>query len=202
MSTNNYNNYYNLNNSGELFRNNYKGTSYKTLATWRTATSQDANSISANPLFVNKTSDWHLQSTSPCVNKGTNVGLTRDLEGKPIVGLPDIGAFELSSTPSTSINPGTIAILNNTETRLGPTVSVYPNPAKSQANFRLETEAVGRSTITIYDANGSPVLREIFMKTSHSFQKTVNISKLAKGTYTAVINIDAQESLTQKIIKL
>jgi hypothetical protein len=51
------------------------------------------NNIFANPLFVSS-SNFHLQSTSPAINKGLNVGLTEDYEGNSIVGLPDIGAFE------------------------------------------------------------------------------------------------------------
>ncbi len=38
--------------------------------------------------------DWHLQSSSPAINNGTGVGLTQDFDGNPIVGAPDIGAYE------------------------------------------------------------------------------------------------------------
>ncbi len=47
----------------------------------------------ANPLFIS-TSDFHLQSGSPCINAGVDVGLTIDCDGNTITGLPDIGAFE------------------------------------------------------------------------------------------------------------
>jgi len=39
-------------------------------------------------------SDFTLQSLSPCINAGVDVGLTEDFEGNPIVGAPDIGAYE------------------------------------------------------------------------------------------------------------
>ncbi|MFC1615314.1 MopE-related protein [Patescibacteria group bacterium] len=59
--------------------------------------SQGANSINTNPLFVNPAShDFHLQSTSPAINAGVNVGLTEDFDGNAIVGNPDIGAYEYS----------------------------------------------------------------------------------------------------------
>jgi hypothetical protein len=49
----------------------------------------------ANPLFVDENAgNFHLQSGSPAINAGINVGLTSDYEGNSIVGLPDIGAFE------------------------------------------------------------------------------------------------------------
>jgi len=39
--------------------------------------------------------DFHLQAASPAVNKGTNAGITKDLDGKPRpVGLADLGCYE------------------------------------------------------------------------------------------------------------
>jgi hypothetical protein len=63
--------------------------------------------IDADPLFVS-TADLHLQSTSPCIDAGSNAavpsGVTTDLDGDPrIVDGPDadsiatvdMGAYEL-----------------------------------------------------------------------------------------------------------
>jgi hypothetical protein len=67
----------------------------------------DCENAEVNPLFVNaiKTNapnvDFHLQSSSPAINKGINVSLTQDYSGNPIVGLPDIGAYEYSGTTCT-----------------------------------------------------------------------------------------------------
>ena len=59
--------------------------------------------FTTSPGFVNAVGhDFHLLSTSPCVNKGADVGLTQDYEGNtvPQGAAPDIGAFEfVSSTP-------------------------------------------------------------------------------------------------------
>ncbi len=54
-----------------------------------------ANNKNANPLFVS-TSDFHLQSTSPAINTGTNVSLTSDYAGVFVPrGLAqEIGAYE------------------------------------------------------------------------------------------------------------
>ena len=69
-------------------------TGGSTLATWNAfrGVGTDKNS---NPVFAS-TSDnnFHLLATSPCINAGVNVGLTADNAGAPIIGLPDIGAFE------------------------------------------------------------------------------------------------------------
>jgi parallel beta-helix repeat protein len=76
------------------------GTKY-TLAEYKTSTTQDANSISEDPLFEIAGSDFHLQAGSPCINAGTNVGLTTDFDGHPVVVTPDtsivdIGAFSFT----------------------------------------------------------------------------------------------------------
>jgi len=76
----------------------WNGTGYAALSNWQTGLTQDLESIDTDPLFINDNPssdyDFHLQSTSPCIDTGVNVGLTRDFEGSGIVGLPDIGAYE------------------------------------------------------------------------------------------------------------
>ena len=72
--------------------------------TWEEWTSQDItgtdhlfdpHSLTYDPMFENpRNYDFHLQSGSPAIDNGTDVGLTADFEGNPIVGIPDIGAFE------------------------------------------------------------------------------------------------------------
>ena len=66
-----------------------------TLASWRTATGYDLNSIDANPLFVHEL-DFHLNTGSPAIDAGINSGLTNDFEGtiRPVNSLYDIGAYE------------------------------------------------------------------------------------------------------------
>lgn len=51
------------------------------------------NNIKADPLLVSAT-DLHLKLGSPAINAGIDVGLISDYEGYPIIGLPDIGAYE------------------------------------------------------------------------------------------------------------
>lgn len=68
------------------------------LITWNTyhvTNGYEGNSIYDDPLFVDAVNgDFHLQAGSPCINAGVDVGLTSDYDGDPIVGLPDIGAYE------------------------------------------------------------------------------------------------------------
>jgi hypothetical protein len=53
-----------------------------------------ANNFDANPLFVNPVSDFHLQSGSPCIAAGTNLGIDTDLDGVARPDPPSVGAYE------------------------------------------------------------------------------------------------------------
>src|SRR5207244_12176397 len=60
-----------------------------TLANWQAATGQDANSISADPLFVNPTGtsttgDLHIQAGSPAIAAATTVSTTA---ASPLTGI-------------------------------------------------------------------------------------------------------------------
>jgi hypothetical protein len=94
--TSDYNDFYHA--AGGTFTT-YHGTDYS-WANWKTNSSQDANSKNLDPLFVSTvTPDFHLQAASPCVNAGVDVGLTSDYQGFPVIGLPDIGAYEFGYIP-------------------------------------------------------------------------------------------------------
>lgn len=55
----------------------------------------EATAQTGNPLFTNAaTGDFTLQAGSPAINAGVDVGLTHDILGNEIEGLPDIGAIE------------------------------------------------------------------------------------------------------------
>lgn len=87
------NNDYYVDGTGGVF--GYFGTAdVLTLAAWQTATSQDANSISANPIFVSNL-DYRPQTISPLLDAGLTIAgiitdILGDLRGTP----PTIGAYE------------------------------------------------------------------------------------------------------------
>ena len=73
----------------------WEGTTYSTIADWRTASSQGASDMATDPLMIDPANDdFTLQITSPCLNAGTNVSLTTDYAGNSVGVLPDIGAYE------------------------------------------------------------------------------------------------------------
>ncbi|MCK4553194.1 carbohydrate binding domain-containing protein, partial [Candidatus Pacearchaeota archaeon] len=89
----NYNCWYQA--SGNMI--NFQGYRYtmSQFSMYQSEKSQDQNSIATDPLFVDALNhDFHLQPTSLAIDAGTDVGLTTDFEGNPIVGILDIGAFE------------------------------------------------------------------------------------------------------------
>ena len=83
------------------------GSTGVNLETWQTYSFTgcvfDPNSHAVDPLFVNTSGtfsepeDFQLSFGSPAINAGTDVGLTTDFGGNPIVETPDIGAWESQS---------------------------------------------------------------------------------------------------------
>jgi hypothetical protein len=61
-----------------------------------------SNNINSDPKFINAPNkDFRLQPDSPCIDAGTNVGLTLDFEGNsvPQGSAPEIGAYEYAGAP-------------------------------------------------------------------------------------------------------
>jgi hypothetical protein len=79
-----YNDYYSA--SGSPF--NWGGTAY-TFATWKTASSQDAHSITSNPLLANGPgANFSLLAGSPAIDAGVNLGSTYQMELGPSTAWP------------------------------------------------------------------------------------------------------------------
>lgn len=94
-----YNDYYQ---SGSLVLR-YNGAD-KTWAQWQ-ALGFDTHGVNADPMMSNPAGgNFTLQSTSPCINAGTGVGLSVDFAERQVLidAAPDIGAYEWYSYPRTS----------------------------------------------------------------------------------------------------
>ncbi|HMC99073.1 MAG TPA: hypothetical protein VKH37_02940, partial [Ferruginibacter sp.] len=90
----NYNDYYSANPGGGGAYVGFLGANQTTIANWRTASGQDVNSISADPLYNNST-NLQPQTGSPLVNAGvTGTGVTIDYLGIARGATPTIGAYE------------------------------------------------------------------------------------------------------------
>ncbi|MCK9422753.1 MAG: T9SS type A sorting domain-containing protein [Bacteroidales bacterium] len=134
INTTDYNDYY-IPNTGNGFVGYYTADR-AALSDWRTATSQDANSKSANPQFASATD---LHSTSSDLNgagvtistaNGDALDITTDIDGAIRGTPPDIGADEfvlndqtsIAEAPTTQISGTTIA---STVTTIGAVVEVF-----------------------------------------------------------------------------
>lgn len=97
FTTINYNDYWVSGANGVLGR--IGSTDYTTLSDWQTATSQDANSLSANPRFVSNT---NLHARAAAINgKATPIsGITTDFDNETrSTTAPDMGADEFTPPP-------------------------------------------------------------------------------------------------------
>lgn len=112
---------------------------HSTLASWRSASGNDAHSFVNNPIFMNTgIDDFCVQSNSPCINTGTNVNLQQDFFGTPVPqsNVPDIGFFErVGNQPNNTapvINNQTFQVNENTAngTVVGTIVATDPNPGQ------------------------------------------------------------------------
>ena len=65
---------------------------------YRNITGFDQHGFNTNPLFKNLAlSDFSLNSNSPAIDAGNNVGLSIDILGNHIVGNPDLGSYEFQT---------------------------------------------------------------------------------------------------------
>jgi PKD repeat protein len=121
---------------------NYQGTTLDNYQNIPDQTGINGN-ISADPSFVNASSgDYHLNSGSPCINAGTNVGIPYNSSA------PDIGAFEYNGT-------GTVQVISNQTdssfTIQGPSGTYSGNGTNwSQSNLPIGIYIITFTPITNY----------------------------------------------------
>jgi hypothetical protein len=95
-----YNSYYRTD-GGDII--SWEENSFTSLNAFRAANpTYENHGQQTNPLFVSISAANHkLQNSSPCIDKGADVNLSRDIKGNPVsVGSVDMGAFEFSKKPN------------------------------------------------------------------------------------------------------
>jgi ribosomal protein L14 len=80
-------------------------------------------------------------------------------------------------------------------------LTMYPNPAHSVINGRVTSPIMGTVKISVYDMNGRLVYSAEEQKTTDVMNKSMNISTLASGLYSVVINIANRTTIVSKFIK-
>ncbi|MCX8034991.1 MAG: right-handed parallel beta-helix repeat-containing protein [Candidatus Dojkabacteria bacterium] len=98
----------------------------------------DQNAILDDPLFVDPDNDnYRLKSNSPLIDKGIRHNIEVDLEGKRIINLPDIGAFEFNTSSNPNPNPTSTTRPTATSTPV-PTLSPTPTISNNTPSPSLE----------------------------------------------------------------
>ncbi len=148
---------------------------------YRTNTSQDANSITSDPLL---NYDHSISSASPCIDEGATLFYVADdfIETlRPQGNAFDIGAYEFIDNTNSSLQ----IIKNNNK--------VFPNPVSDALFVKSKIGSV----ISLFNINGR-VLKN-YISDSHIVE--FDITGLTKGTY--FLKIKSQNKLElQKVIKL
>ena len=152
------------------------------LSDYQTTFGQDSTSFFAKPEFVSLSgSDFHLTSISPVIDMGDNVDLNYDFDNSfvPYNLIPDIGAFEYSST--------TLGLENSSSLNL----LLYPNPVN---NFIFIESEVNIEHAWIVNMQGQIMDVEIV-------NSSINTDNLTNGFYYLKLE-SGKEMFTTKFIVL
>lgn len=76
-------------------------------------------------------------------------------------------------------------------------VHVYPNPNRGQ--FTVELELAGLVGLQVYDARGALVHNEVFTASGSRTQRMLDLSTLAQGSYTILVQHDGQR-ISQTVV--
>ena len=178
---------------------NRNSINYVNLAAWKTVINQDINSQEGDPLFLNKLSDWKLQAGSPCINKGVDVGLKQDFLGNPIVGLPDIGAFETQVISNIPVYLSS-AIENVTPARLEMTYNMtLANVTPAASAFSVLVNSVAR-TVSSVVISGTKVLLTLSSPVVNGNVVTVAYAKPSTNPLKSVSGGIAASIINQKVV--
>ncbi len=137
----------------------YGATKCKTLADWKTASSQDAHSVSVNPANpfggagqLTSLTNLHWVSAASSVFAGTPIaGYTTDIDGdtrnatKPYMGADEAGPLT-AVEPEDPAAPFTFALAQN-----------YPNPFNPATVIAYQLSSDGQTTLRVYDMLGREV---------------------------------------------
>ncbi len=173
--TSNYNDLYATGTGG--FVGLYNAVDQTTLANWQTATGQDANSLSVDPLFVNpngtaSTGDIHIQSGSPVLAMGIAVvGISNDFDNDGRDNPPDIGADERNAPTSVA-----------TTLTADPATGTYGGTVNLSATLTDGTNGIGGQTID-FTLNGNSVGNAVTNGSGVATLMNVSLVGINAGTY-------------------
>jgi len=111
--------------------------------------------------------------------------------------------FELRVTDNQgATGRDTVTVTVNPDPRTQSDASVFPNPATSVINIRIDAITnQAKTTIRIYDARGMILYHEQFTRTQQVMIRQVDVSKFPNGTYFVKVDVDINNSKTLIVIK-
>lgn len=146
----------------------------------------DATDVNDDPEFFNISSpyvaeSYMISSTSPAINTGVDVGLTTDYAENPIVGLPDIGAYEytgeLTVTTTTTQTPTTTTTTTYNTTTTTTTIAPATTTTTSSSTSTTTTTVAPSATTTT-----STTIAPITTTTSSTTSSTTTTSTSSTTT--------------------
>ena len=173
----NYNSWFTPSNNANNITVNWRTSTYTTFAAYKTATSQEGNSIYNNPGLVNPvlpTPDLHLLFSSVCIDAGMPAmalgGGETDYDGNArIIGLfIDIGAFEFDATQG--VKPWE---RNSNQSFF------YPNPFSFETIISFDINLIN-ADLKVYNTFGEEI-KEV--KNISGREIKINRDQLTEGIY-------------------
>ena len=141
------------------------GSGSSTLSAWQTASSQDANSVWGDPLFVSAT-DLHVQGAAPN-NAGTALGVLTDIDGDTrSTTTPDMGADEY--VPLTCFGVSGLGAANISDVSFDATWSSNNSTTiGSQVRYRLNGSTGAYTVLT--GSTGTATISGLMASTSYDY---------------------------------
>ncbi|MGZ4025747.1 MAG: PKD domain-containing protein [Flavisolibacter sp.] len=97
----------------------------------------------------------------------------------------------------------TVTVTVKPEIKTRSTASVYPNPATSYINVRIDAlTSKSYSVIRIFNAAGVAVYTETFVRTQQVEIRQIDISRFEKGVYLVNVNADINTVVSAKFVKM
>lgn len=197
----NYNDFYSPISNTQMIFGRVGATDFPTLAAWQTATSQDANSKSVDPLFVS-TTDLHLQSGSTVRASATPIaGITTDIDGdtrNPTT--PDMGADEFASFvfPTVQFSAATYSGAEGTSATVTVTRSGDTSVASTINYATSNGTATGGATCGsgVDYENASGTFNYAVGETSKTFNVVLCSDAVSKGNETVNLTLTAPTNAT------
>ncbi|MFO1485363.1 MAG: choice-of-anchor D domain-containing protein [Verrucomicrobiaceae bacterium] len=171
-----------------------------TLADWQTATGRDANSLNADPLFLNPTGDsttvnLHLQAASPAFNTGLALAaVTDDIDGNtrnattPTIGADEFFGSNIIVTETSTLTDGVSSIDFGTVT-VGSSSIAKTFTLTNLGNVDLTTLAITKDGTNPSDFTVSALSGTSVPVGSSSVTFTVTFTPSTSGARSAAIHI-------------